>query len=151
MRGGYCGLRVVLRSIGRACAMQHTAQPAGLRPPPSPPPSNPPSFFLPCSQVPSLPPFGDFAQVPEGLWLRDDLVLLQVRRPGVGWGVGQRACVGVWVSEWGERVVVGGGTLKWLRIMVFGKLLLSRRIARICRLMQPRGRTITVRHCTHPR
>ncbi|GAB4818528.1 hypothetical protein N2152v2_005574 [Parachlorella kessleri] len=30
-------------------------------------------------QVPSLPPFDSFHQVPEGLWLRDDLVLLQDR------------------------------------------------------------------------
>jgi hypothetical protein len=27
-----------------------------------------------------MPPFGDFRQVPHGMWLRNNLVLLQVRR-----------------------------------------------------------------------
>lgn len=29
--------------------------------------------------VPELPPFDSFRQVPQGMWLRDDLVLLQAR------------------------------------------------------------------------
>lgn len=44
-----------------------------------------PSFFACCSfvnhldEVPELPPFDSYVQVPHGMWLRDDLVLLQVR------------------------------------------------------------------------